>query len=129
MRNSPLRLIMPQVWAASSPIRNAKINSGRYAGTRPSSVILKVTQDARGYLPMNTTPSLCVRLKPLRSYRLRSAAADAWLNRLEIVSWDQFESVIDRIPPTIMTSAARAFAKRLLELNRLALLSRSFGYA
>ena len=72
-------------------------------------------------------------LRPLEVFeqvhRYRQPAAEAWLNRLDAVAWDQFLAVIDRVPATTMTSLARAFATRLLELNREALLTRSFRYA
>jgi len=71
--------------------------------------------------------------KPLRPlevfekvHQRQQPAAEAWLNRLNAVPWDQFVTVIDRVPSTAMTSPARAFAARLLELNREALLTRSF---
>ena len=72
-------------------------------------------------------------LRPLevfeRAHQERRPAAEAWLNRLNTVPWDRFESVIDRVPATTMNSLAREFALRLLELNREALLTRSFRYA
>ncbi len=74
--------------------------------------------------------------KPLRplevfeqAHHSQRPAAEAWLNRLEALPRDRFVAVIDRVPPTTMTGPARAFATRLLELNREALLTRSFRYA
>jgi len=72
-------------------------------------------------------------LRPLavfeRVHQERRPAAEAWLNRLDAVPWDRFENVIERIPAPIMSGPAREFALRLLELNREALLNRSFRHA
>lgn len=74
--------------------------------------------------------------KPLRPlevfekvHQRQQPAAEAWFNRLNAVPWDQFVTAIGCVPSTTMTIPARVFAARLLELNREALLTRSFRHA
>lgn len=101
---------------------------------------LRRDQTIIGYLENNTGHSRIYAreddpkpLRPLevfeRVHQTRRPAAEAWLNRLNAVSWDLVENVIDRAPETAMTSPARKFALRLLELNREALLERRFRHA
>lgn len=79
--------------------------------------------------------------KPLRpmevfelAWRKHREPAEAWLNQLDTVPVDAFDSIVAEVPinlsdMTIMSSDARNFALCLLSLNRHALLSRTFRHA
>lgn len=56
-------------------------------------------------------------------------AANAWLDRLSAVNLESFERLINNIPLQSISTPAQEFALRLLDLNRNALVSRTFDYA
>lgn len=56
-------------------------------------------------------------------------AAEAWLNRLEAVPMTRFEEIVAEVPSKIMSQPARDFGLCLIELNRTALITRTFQYA
>ena len=72
-------------------------------------------------------------LRPLevfeRAWSLRPAPAEAWLERLHGVDWNPLADAVDRVPSITMTQFAKDFARQLIQLNREALLKRSFRYA
>lgn len=71
-------------------------------------------------------------LRPLEVFQrarlLYFDAAEAWLARLEALSGDRVDSILDRIPLETMSDTARSFARRLISLNRDALVTRTFQY-
>lgn len=56
-------------------------------------------------------------------------AADAWIDRLTEIDMARFEGIIANVPDPIMSQPARDFSIRLIELNRTALITRTFQYA
>ena len=56
-------------------------------------------------------------------------AAEAWLNWLEGIQVSQFEDIVSKVPSEIMSQQARSFSLCLMELNRTALITRTFQYA
>lgn len=74
--------------------------------------------------------------KPLHSMRVFAkaretfpAAADAWIDRLAEIDKTRFGAIIADVPESIMSQPARDFSLCLLELNRTALITRTFQYA
>ena len=129
-RSSPPRLTMRRVSGRelTDPKRQEKLRPLR----RDQTVIGYLENDAgrsRIYAHENDPKPLRPLEVFVRARELRRATAEAWLDRLNAVAWDQFVTVSERVPSSTMTGPARAFALRLLELNREALLTRSFRYA
>lgn len=50
-------------------------------------------------------------------------AAEAWLDRLEMLSSDRMQHILQQVPPTRITTAAASFALRILVHNRSRLLA------
>ena len=55
-------------------------------------------------------------------------AGEAWLDQLDSVRMQIFEQIVANVPLQSMTQSARDFCLRLLNLNRKALVSRTFQY-
>ena len=56
-------------------------------------------------------------------------AAEAWINRLATIELTKFEGIISQVPPEVMSQPMRDFSLCLLDLNRTALITRTFQYA
>ena len=61
-------------------------------------------------------------------FRLLPPSANAWLQVLESVPLSRFNEIFSQVPASLMSQVARDFCMRLMELNRQALLDRSFRY-
>ena len=68
--------------------------------------------------------------KPLSTFdaftaaaRFDKNAANYWLRALEALTMADAQEILDRVPHGMMSSSARQFALRLLELNRAKLLT------
>jgi len=55
-------------------------------------------------------------------------AAEAWINRLATIEISRFEAIISQVPSQIMSQSARDFSLCVIQLNRTALITRTFHY-
>lgn len=62
------------------------------------------------------------------AFRLLPSAANAWLQVLESIPLSRFSRIFSLVPEHLISLVARDFCLRLIELNRQALLDRSFRY-
>lgn len=62
------------------------------------------------------------------AFRLLPSAANAWLQVLESIPLSRFSRIFSLVPEHLISLVARDFCLRLIELNRHALLDRSFRY-
>ena len=76
--------------------------------------------DEKPMHPMQIFQQTAVRFAP---------AADAWIEELSKLTTAQLEQFVKQIPPEQMSPPARDFSLCLLNLNRDALLNRTFSYA
>jgi len=74
--------------------------------------------------------------KPLRPLQVFESvrvklpdAAEAWINRLATIDLTRFQCIISQVPPEVMSQPMRDFSLCLIDLNRKALITRTFHYA
>lgn len=77
-------------------------------------------QDTRPLHPLEVSEQTQVKLPE---------AAEAWIERLQGIEMTQFEAIVAQVPTKTMSQLARDFALCLLDLNRTALITRTFQYA
>ena len=77
-------------------------------------------QDAKPLRPMQVFEQARTKLP---------GAAEAWLERLLEVEMTSFKDVVANVPTEIMSHPARDFGLCLIELNRTALITKTFQYA
>lgn len=58
--------------------------------------------------------------------KMRPASGQYWLSRLETMDQAAFELIIDEVPEEVISTPAKLFALKILEVNRTRLLSQSF---
>lgn len=56
-------------------------------------------------------------------------AGDAWIDQLASLQMTVFENIISGVPAGVMSQPARDFSLNLIDLNRTALITRTFQYA